>query len=83
MTSITLASLRDSETFFKLDDIATIVNGRKKEEVGYFVPISLKNEFEKFTKELEKKKKIEKLKRIAQAQKEDPIGDGAIADGII
>jgi hypothetical protein len=83
MTSITLASLRDSETFFKLDDIATIVNGRKKEEVGYFVPINFKKEFEDFTKELEKKKKIEKLKRIAKAYKEDPIGDGVVGDGLI
>jgi len=82
MNSITLASLRDSATFFSIDDIVTIVNGRKKEEVGYFVPSSLKKEFEKFTLELERKRKIEKLKRIAKADKKDPIGDGAIDDGI-
>ena len=82
MISITLANLRNSTTFFKIDDIATIVNGRKKEEVGCFVPKSLKKEFEKFTKELEEKRKIEKLKRIVQADRKDPIGDGAVDDGL-
>jgi hypothetical protein len=66
MISITLANLRDSATFFKIDDVATIINGRKKEEVGYFVPKSLKKEFEKFTLELERKRKIEKLKRLKE-----------------
>ena len=83
MNSITLASLRNSATFFSIDDIVTIVNGRKKEEVGYFVPSSLKIEFEKFTLELEKKRKIEKLKRIAKADKLDPIEEGAVDDGIV
>lgn len=82
MNSITLASLRDSTTFLNINDIVAVVNGRKKEEVGYFVPSSLKKEFEKFTEELEKKRKIEKLKRIAKADKKDPIEDGALADGI-
>ena len=82
MTSITLASLRDSATFFNIDDIVTIVNGRKKEEIGYFVPKSLKKEFEKFTLELERKRKIELLKRISKADKKDPIGDGAVDDGL-
>jgi len=82
MTSITLASLRDSETFFKLDDIATIVNGRKKEEVGYFVPINFKKEFEDFTKELEKKKKIEKLKKLKEYQDLEFLEVG-VDDGIV
>jgi len=82
MNSITLASLRDSATFFNIDDIVTIVNGRKKEEIGYFVPSSLKKEFEKFTQGLEKKRKIELLKRISKADKKDPIGDGAVEDGV-
>ncbi|MEA1983473.1 MAG: hypothetical protein U9N39_08005 [Campylobacterota bacterium] len=82
MNTITLASLRDSATFFNIDDIVTIVNGRKKEEIGYFVPKSLKKEFEKFTLELERKRKIELLKRISQADKKDPVGDGAVDDGL-
>lgn len=54
MNSITLAELRNSASFFNIDDIVTIVNGRKKEEVGYFVPKSLK-------KEIEHKRKIEEI----------------------
>jgi len=83
MHSITLATLRNSSDFFDIDDIVAIVNGRKKEEVGYFVPKSLKKEFEKFTLELERKRKIEKLKRIAKASKKDIIGDGAVSDGVM
>ena len=82
MNSITLAELRKSVDLFNIDDVVTIVNGRKKEEIGYFVPSSLKDEFEKFALELERKRKIAKLKRIAQADALDPIGDGAVADGL-
>lgn len=82
MHSITLADLRNSASFFDIDDIVSIVNGRKKEEIGYFVPKSLKVEFEKFTVELERKRKIAKLKRVAEADRLDPIGDGAINDGL-
>ena len=82
MHSITLADLRNSATFFDINDIVSIVNGRKKEEIGYFVPKSLKVEFEKFTLELEHKRKIAKLKRVAEADRLDPIGDGAINDGL-
>lgn len=82
MNSITLASLRNSADFFNIDDIVTIVNGRKKEEIGYFVPKSLKKDFKIFIKELEQKRKIELLKRLAKADKQDPIGDGAVDDGI-
>jgi len=66
MNSITLADLRKSVDLFSIDDVVSIVNGRKKEEIGYFVPKSLKVEFEKFTKELEKKRKISKLKRLRE-----------------
>jgi hypothetical protein len=53
---MTLSNLRNITNFFNIDDIATIVNGRKKEEVGYFIPKSFKKEFEKFALELEKKR---------------------------
>ena len=82
MISMTLSSLRNSTNFFDIDDIATIVNGRKKEEVGYFIPKIFKKDFEKFVLELEKKKKRELLKKVLNASKKDKIGDGAIEDGI-
>lgn len=82
MVNITLSNLRNSTSFFDMDDMAIIVDGRKKEEIGYFIPKSYKNEFEKFAKEIEKRKKIKLLKRVANAAKKDIIGDKAVDDGI-
>jgi hypothetical protein len=82
MISMTLSSLRNSTNFFKIKDIATIVNGRKKEEVGYFIPKTFKKEFEKFALELEREKKRKLLRKVLKASKKDVIGDGAVEDGI-
>jgi len=83
MINMTLSSLRNSTNFFEIDDIATIVNGRKKEEIGYFIPKVFKDEFEKFVKEIEISKKRKLLKKIAKASKKDIVGDGVVGDGII
>ena len=82
MISMTLSNLRNSTNFFKIDDVATIVNGRKKEEIGYFIPTIFKEEFKKFTQELEKKKKRQLLKKVFNASRKDIVGDGAVDDGI-
>ena len=82
MISMTLSNLRNSTDFFEIDEIATIVYGRKKEELGYFVPKVFKKEFEQFLVELEKKRKKELLRTVLKASRKDPIGDGAISDGI-
>jgi len=82
MINITLSKLRNNTKFFEIDDIAIIINGRKKEEIGYFVPKAFKKEFEKFIEELEKKRKRELLKRVLKASRKDVIEEGAIADGI-
>ena len=82
MISMTLSNLRNSTNFFEINDIATIINGRKKEEIGYFIPKIFKNEFERFVKEIERKKKKELLQRIAKASQKDSIGDGTVGDGI-
>lgn len=82
MIEATMADLRKSISFFTTDEIVHIVNGRKKEEVGFFVPTVFKEEFTKFIEKVEKKKKLELLKRVAKSQKQDPVSDGAIEDGI-
>ena len=82
MINMTLTSLRNTSNFFDIDDVATIVNGRKKEEIGYFVPKIFKEEFEKFTEQLQKKRKLNLLQKVAMASKKDIIGDGAVSDGI-
>ena len=82
MIETTLSKLRSSSDFFKTSEIIHLLDGRKKEEIGFFVPLALKNEFQKFIEKIEKKKKILLLKRIVKAQKKDPIEEGCINDGI-
>ncbi|MCV6606576.1 MAG: hypothetical protein OIF32_00035 [Campylobacterales bacterium] len=82
MIEATLASMRNSVKFFDTDQMITIVNGRKKEEVGFFVPKIFEKEFKKFAEKIEKKQKLETLKKVASAQRKDPIEDGAVDDGI-
>ena len=82
MIEATLADLRKSSTFFSQDEIIHIIDGRKKEEIGYFVPSYMKAEFEEFLNKLQLKQKRLLLKRVAQAQKNDTVGDGALSDGI-
>ena len=82
MIETTLSNMRNSSDFFKTSEIIHILDGRKKEEIGFFVPIVFRNEFQKFIDKIEKKKKISLLERVARAQKQDPISDGGIDDGI-
>ena len=82
MISMTLSNLRNKTDFFDIDDIATIVDGRKKEAIGYFVPKIFKKDFEKFMAEMEKKRKREVLERVLKASRKDPVEDGAAGDGI-
>lgn len=82
MIEATLANLRKSADFFDTDQVINIVDGRKKQDIGYFVPKMFKKEFETFLKDLEKRKKIAILKKVASAQKKDPIEEGSVDDGI-
>ena len=83
MIETTLSKMRNSSDFFKTSEIIHILDGRKKEEIGFFVPSALKDEFQKFIDKIEKKKKDALLKRVAKAQRLDPVGDGSIDDGIL
>lgn len=82
MINMTLSNLRNTTNFFDIDDVATIINGRKKEEIGYFVPKIFKEEFEKFSIELQKKRKRALLQKVLEASRKDSIEDGAVSDGI-
>ncbi len=81
MIETTLSNMRNSRDFFKTSEIIHILDGRKKEEIGFFVPSSLRDEFQTFIDKIEKKKKAALLERIAKAQKKDPVGDGSVNDG--
>ncbi|CAA6799545.1 MAG: Unknown protein [uncultured Sulfurovum sp.] len=71
-----------SADFFKTDNIIQILDGRKKEEIGFFVPKVLKEEFQSFVDSIEKKRRLALLNRISKAQKKDPIEEGSSDDGI-
>ena len=51
-------------------------------EIGYFVPKIFKEEFEKFTQELQKKRKRELLQKVLKASRKDVIEEGTVSDGI-
>lgn len=82
MIEATLADLRQSSSFFKTTEVVHIVNGRKKEDIGYFIPNILKDKFKDFLLELERDEKRKLLKRVAQASSKDVVGDGAVDDGV-
>ena len=82
MIEATLANMRNSSDFFKTDSIIQIFDGRKKEEIGFFVPQIFKEEFQKFVDSIEKKKRLALLSRVSKAQKQDPIEEGSSGDGI-
>ena len=82
MIYATLANMRNSSDFFKTDEIIHIFDGRKKEDIGFFVPKIFETEFQKFVEKIEKKKKRSLLQRVAKAQKKDPIAEGSVSDGI-
>ena len=74
MTNVTVSEIRNPSIFEK-KEILTIVNNKKHKVLGFFVPECYKEEFELFLKEIEKKKKIELLKKVAKAQKLDKVED--------
>ena len=82
MIEATLANLRNSKDFFKTEEIIHIRDGRKKEDIGFFVPQLFQREFFEFVEKMEYEKKMDVLKRVAAAQELDPIEEGCIADGI-
>ena len=82
MIETTLSNMRNSSDFFKTSEIIHILDGRKKEEIGFFVPTVFKEEFQKFIDKIEKKKKLSLLERVAKAQKQDPVSEGSVSDRI-
>lgn len=82
MINSTLAELRNSKDFFNIKEVIHIFDGRKKEDIGYFIPTYFAKEFEEFFKKIEQKKELELLQKVASAQKKDPIEEGGVEDGL-
>jgi hypothetical protein len=82
MIEATLADLRQPAVFAQWShDVVHLVDARKKQDVGFFVPYTLAHEFQPLFDALAKKQKQALLQRVAQAQLADPIEEDALADG--
>lgn len=82
MIEATLADLRQANRLTEWDDVVHLLDARKKNEVGFFVPAHLAESFLPFLQSYENRKKSQLLQRVARAQADDPIEEGGIADGI-
>jgi hypothetical protein len=82
MITVTLAELRRSSELAESAEVILVSDGRKRKEVGYFIPISLAGEFRRFLDEAERRRKRAKLRRVARAQAADPIEEGGVDDGL-
>lgn len=82
MINATLAELRNSKNFFNVQEVIHLFDGRKKEDIGYFIPKYFEKELKEFLEKLEHKKELEILNKVALAQKKDPIEEGTVEDGI-
>lgn len=82
MIEARLTDFRHPQRFIESEDVVHIFDGRQNRQVGYFIPEAIADDFALFLADYENNKKLALLKRIAQAQKIDAIGDGAVADGL-
>ena len=82
MIEATLADLRQSNLVNGWRDVVHLTDARKKVEVGYFIPIQLSDEFVDFLQQRTQQQKIALLKRVANAQQQDPIEEGTLNDNL-
>jgi len=82
MIDITVADFRKSGEAIRGDEVIRLLDGRKKESIGYFIPTALYGYVKGAIEEAEKSKKAKLLAKIAKAQSKDEIGDSAIDEGI-
>jgi hypothetical protein len=82
MLDISVADFRKSGEAIRGDEVIRLLDGRKKESIGYFIPTALYGYVKSAIEEAEKSKKAKLLSKIAKAQSKDEIGDGAVSDGL-
>ncbi len=82
MLDISVADFRKSGEAMRGDEVIRLLDGRKMESIGYFIPTALYGYVKSGVEEAEKSKKAKLLAKIAKAQSKDEINDGAVGDGI-
>jgi len=73
MINIKLSEIRNPSILNHQKEVLQIVDGRKNQSMGYFIPKHLMSEFKAFFDQIEKKKKHQLLTKVAAAQKEQTI----------
>lgn len=82
MLDISVADFRKSGEAMRGDEVIRLLDGRKKESIGYFIPTALYGYVKSAIEEAERNKKSKLLSKIAKAQSKDPIGDEAADEGL-
>ena len=82
MLEVKLSDFRHPAFFINQTDIVHIIDSRKKKEVGFFIPASLSASFSEYLMQQEKQKKRDLLARVLIAQRQDPVGDVGVSDGV-
>lgn len=82
MIDITVADLRNKSEVLRGDEVLHIKDGRKREGLGYYVPEKYESYVKEAIAKVETEKKRALLARVAAVQALDPIGDGAVGDGL-
>lgn len=77
-----LSDFRNPSFFINQTDVVRIVDSRKKKEIGFFIPVGLKDSFTDYLQQEELKKKQALLNRIVLAQRADSIKEDGVGDGI-
>jgi hypothetical protein len=82
MIDISVADFRKSGEAIRGDEVIRLLDGRKKESIGYFIPTALYKYVKSAIEEVEKNKQKNLLSKIAKAQAKDPVGDDTASEGI-
>lgn len=82
MLDISVADFRKSGEAMRGDEVIRLLDGRKKESIGYFIPTALYGYVRDAIEMAERSKKAKLLAKIAKAQAKDEIGDGTVSDGL-
>lgn len=82
MLDISVADFRKSGEAIRGDEVIRLLDGRKKESIGYFIPNALYEYVKSAIEEAERSRKSKLLSKIAIAQAKDPIGDESVGEGL-
>jgi hypothetical protein len=73
MLEHSIISIQNNPSLFKTTDISKIVDKRKKQNIGYFVPVKYDSLIIDLIEKINKEKKITKLQMLQKFQEQEEI----------